>query len=654
MERIMLKVNVCYQTRNGGWQEVGFLSPGESLHCEDANVKLSASCKRETENSAVYELEFRSAYPTRIRLLAELEGENPWYLIPCCIHGDNNLHHARPDQYPNLTSEYPDAAYSSSLWEFRADRASHPVSILATDHAAGGVSIDPYSRDLDGQLIRNGVFAELPNRFGVTFGYANLPFTFVNKRCDSSDGISKSTSNPLCGGRVSGKLFFYPEGGRSNVKRILENLYRKFRELPHFQHTFREAAQSVLDCFIRYNYSEEFGHYTNLEAHPPAQSVLKPWRPLIEIGWTGGSILAYPFIKAEKLLDLPENYFSKCKSGRDLFDEIVAGYNPAGGFFFDLVRERDGSRVNGWWDFLKITHDCHSAYTNGHALYYLFLTMKQLRERGETIPELWRQRSLEVAENLLALQREDGCCGYAFRTDRREVADFDGFAGCWLAAALAAGFAFCGDRRYLESAERAAAYYFESVRNLNVCGTPMDTWKAPDQEGNLAFMKLVRLLHESTGRADYLSMLEEAAHYEYLWRYGFRAIPEIMPLKGSSWNSCGGSVTSVSNPHIHPMGVLVTEELYYLAERTGNELHRMRAEDGMAWIMNSLELYPEVTGYGAYGITTERYCPSDGLTDFCYSDGRPSSMWYSYNGWAAANVLESLLYMTEHHPDFRF
>ena len=181
----------------------------------------------------------------------------------------------------------------------------------------------------------------------------------------------------------------------------------------------------------------------------------------------------------------------------------------------------------------------------------------------------------------------------------------------------------------------------------------MDTWKAPDQEGNLAFMKLARMLHEATGRAEYLVMLEDAAHYEYLWRYAFRAVPEIMPLKGSSWNSCGGSVTSVSNPHIHPMGVLVTEELYYLAEKTGNELHRMRAEDGMAWIMNSLELYPKVTGCGCYGITTERYCPSDGLTDFCYSDGRPSSLWYSYNAWAAANTLEALLWMTLHHPEFR-
>ena len=649
----MLKVKVGYQTRNGGWQEAGTLDPGKGLRFQDQNLELAIVCVPESQSVTEYELEFRSRYPTRIRLEAELEGESPWHLIPCCIHGDNNLHHARPDQYPNLTREYPGAKYSSPYWEFRADRASHPVSILTTGRAAGAISIDPYSRDLDGQLIRNGVFAELPNRFGVTFGYANLPFTFVNKRCDSSDGSSKSTSNPLCGGRVSGKLFFYPEGGRGNVKTILENLYRKYRECPHFKHTFREAAQAVLDAFVRYSYSAEFGHYTNQEAHPPAQPELRPWRPLIEIGWTGGSILAYPFLTAEKLLDLPGSYFRGRKSGRELFDEIVAGYNPAGGFFFDLVREREGSRVNGWWDFLKITHDCHSSYTNGHALYYLFLSMKQLRDRGEAVPELWLQRASDVAENLLALQRADGCFGYAFRTDRREVADFDGFAGCWLAAALAAGFVFCGDRRYLEAASRAASCYFESVRNLNVCGTPMDTWKAPDQEGNLAFMKLTRMLHEATGRREYLVMLEEAAHYEYLWRYGFRAIPEIPPLKGSSWNSCGGSVTSVSNPHIHPMGVLVTEELYYLAEKTGNELHRMRAEDGMAWIMNSLELYPEVTGYGVYGMTTERYCPSDGLTDFLYSDGRPSSMWYSYNGWAAANVLESLLYMTEHHPEFK-
>ncbi len=257
-----MKVDVGYQVRNGGWRSVGVLEPGKGVRFCNAELELSASCVPESENSAAYELEFRCVYPTRIRLLAELDGENPWHLIPCCIHGDNNLHHARPDQYPNLTREYPEAEYSSPLWEFRADRASHPVSILTTECAAGAVSIAPYSYDLDGQFIRNGVFAELPNRFGVTFGYANLPFTFVNKRCDSSSGISKSTSNPLCGGRVAGKLFHYPEGGRGAVKKIIENLYRSSRECPHFKHSFREAARAVLDAFVRCNYSAEFNHYT--------------------------------------------------------------------------------------------------------------------------------------------------------------------------------------------------------------------------------------------------------------------------------------------------------------------------------------------------------------------------------------------------------
>ena len=65
--------------------------------------------------------------------------------------------------------------------------------------------------------------------------------------------------------------------------------------------------------------------------------------------------------------------------------------------------------------------------------------------------------------------------------------------------------------------------------------------------------------------ADRQQMLEAGAHYEYLWRYGFRARPQCRPLKGSNWNSCGGSITSVSNPHTHPMSVVATGDLDYLA-----------------------------------------------------------------------------------------
>lgn len=639
-----MKIELFYQTRNGGWGSAGVVDPVRGVNFSNADIELSLRCFPEGEHTG-YELEFSARYPTRVKLEGSLGEAEAWHLIPCCIHGDNNLANAKPGQYPNLTREYPEAIYSSPVWEFRADRASHPVSIAVGERAVGAISIDPYCRDGAGQLVRNGLFAELPDRFGVTLGYANLPFTFVNKYCDHYDGRSKSTSRPVTAAKCRGMIFDFRDGGRRRVRTIIGTLYRRYRECPQFRKSFAEAARAVITAFVEQNWSDEFGHYTNQEAHPPRQPELKPWRALLEIGWTGGSILAYPFITAMDTLKLPDDFFRGRKSGYELFDEILAGYNPASGMFFDLVRELRGSRVNGWWDFLKITHDRHSAYTNGHALYYLFLTLNYLKRHNRPIPAGWLEAATRVADNHVALQREDGCCGYSFFTDRREVADWEGFAGCWIAAALAAGYACTGETRYRDAARKAAEFYHRPVRELNVCGTPMDTWKAPDQEGNLAFMKLVRILHETTGEPVLLEMLEDAAHYEYLWRYGFRAEPEIMPLAGSGWNSCGGSVTSVSNPHIHPMGVLVTEELCYFADRTGNELHRMRAEDGMAWIMNSLELYPEITGYGRYGVTTERYCPSDGLTDFCYSDGRPSSLWYSYNGWAAANTLEALLWM---------
>jgi hypothetical protein len=150
-------------------------------------------------------------------------------------------------------------------------------------------------------------------------------------------------------------------------------------------------------------------------------------------------------------------------------------------------------------------------------------------------------------------------------------------------------------------------------------------------------------MHEFTGEERYLHMLALGAHYEYLWRYGFRARPQCAPLKGSNWNSCGGTITSVSNPHLHPMSVVATGDLDYLAKASSDAYHSSRAEDGMAWLMNTMELYPDVVGYGRYGVLSERTCPSDGLLAEHYSDdGSPASTWWSYNAWAAGSAMEAI------------
>ena len=101
-------------------------------------------------------------------------------------------------------------------------------------------------------------------------------------------------------------------------------------------------------------------------------------------------------------------------------------------------------------------------------------------------------------------------------------------------------------------------------------------------------------------------------------------------------------MTSVSNPHIHPMGAIINEDLYYLGEQLHDTYYCDRAEDGISWLMQTLELYPDKTGYGQYGILSERWCPSDGLTIERYSNGRPYSSWFSSNLWAVANALEQV------------
>jgi hypothetical protein len=367
----------------------------------------------------------------------------------------------------------------------------------------------------------------------------------------------------------------------------------------------------------------------------------------VEIGWTGGGVVAYPLLIAQHGLGLPDSIFAGGKGPIELMNQIVSSYNSNSGLLYDVIRPWGGqlseSRVNGWWSGFHLVEDCHSAYTNGSAVFYLFKMIAFMQEHSLPVDAKWLQVGEQVLDTVIDLQREDGAYGYTYSQHERKVLDWEGFAGCWFAAACALAYRQTQKSHYLESARKAVDYYAVFVQELNCWGAPMDTYKAVDEEGNLAFIRAARLLHEVTQEPRYLELLKNGADYECLWRYGFKAKPEYPPLSTSGWNSCGGSITSISNPHVHPMGLLVTSDLKYLAKHIDDRYYQQRAEDGVNWLMATMELYPEVMGYGRYGVLSERTCPSDGLVIERYSDGTKCSTWFSYNGWAAANSLEALV-----------
>jgi hypothetical protein len=622
--------------RDAGWISLplaqtdrGIVSEHKGIHAE-----LSLDPKRDRID---YQLRFAAPFKTRLRFVLSLTDQQElFHLIPGNIHGDNNATYIRPGEFPCLTKSRPYERNCAGLWEFRADRASHPVSIICCDKGAVGVSIDPYSPsdEADEKFIRNGVFASLPDSFGVSLGYGNDPLTFSEKTV-----FLPATSHLTRGATASGTIFGFAGSGRLEAHRIIRALHEKLREMPTYRKTHREALRALADAFKSVNYSPQLKQYTNRRCRVPVEKELEPWRAIVEIGWTGGSMLAYPFALAERIfpdLEMP-------KTSSQLFDEICSGFNDSSGFINDTCvnkstqdrpAEWNQSTINGWWSgFLPQTRDNHCAYTNAHAAYYI-LKLGTAK---------WQATAFRVLNTAIALQRDDGAFGYIFSGREKKVIDFDGFAGCWFAAASALAWKITQQAKYLESARRALEFYWPFVRALNCWGSPMDTFKSVDSEGNLAFIRAARHLHEFSGEEKYLQMLADGANYEYLWRYGFRTRPQCPPLKGSNWNSCGGTITSVSNPHIHPMGVVATWDLRYLARKTMDSYHEQRAEDGLAWLMNTMELYPDVMGYGQYGVLSERTCPSDGLlAERYYDDNSPASTWWSYNAWAAGSAMEAL------------
>lgn len=660
LNQFQFQFNLFYRLNSlsENWHPLTLVPTATGFYASEPEIQAQVQLKQTSDERIQYTLHFAAQQPAQMRFELSLENQQDlFHIIPANIYGDNNFSRAQPGEYIMLTYEHPEDVFCSPFWELRADRASQPITMLNCKLGTLALSVNPYTDTLDG-FVRNGLRAELPNKIAVSAGYTNDPVTFVNKRL-----WKKSSAHFNYTGRLQGDIYAVQGTRSATVDSITRDEYAKTRVLPPYKKSFAEASKALITAFLEINWSEDFQEYSNLQCHLPHDSCLKSWRPLVEIGWTGGGILAYPFLLAEEVLDLDEKFFEGRHSARQIAQNIINSYNPKSGLFNDVIRAGSNplypnSSVNGWWSSFGLTLDCHCAYTNGSAAYYLLQMLLQLHKKAEYHPD-WLKTVLNVLDTAIYLQRKDGNYGYTYAIDEKKVLDWDGFAGCWFAAAMPLAYQLTGEQKYLHSALRALEFYSKSVSDVCCYGSPMDTWKSVDEEGNLAFIHAARLTHEITRNPRYLEYLKMGATYQFSWQVGFAARPEYPPLKNSNWISCGGSYTSVSNPHIHPMGALVVDDLYYLAKETGDTYYSKRAEDILSWAMNTMELYPNTTGYGRYGILTERYCPSDGLVIEMYQDHSPASIWFSYNGWAAANVLEMFLLQMLHqkrsaqHGEFR-
>lgn len=139
-----------------------------------------------------------------------------------------------------------------------------------------------------------------------------------------------------------------------------------------------------------------------------------------------------------------------------------------------------------------------------------------------------------------------------------------------------------------------------------------------------------------------LSHMGDALDYEFTFKFCYNSPIRIPPLSRVGWSSCGGSITSVTNPHIHPMSSGIVDELLYYVQRTGDEYVKSRLLDTVKWSCQVSNRCDGEYDYGKQGWMSERFCHCEGLLTEHYPDGTPASTWFALMPWACGCILEAL------------
>lgn len=223
-----------------------------------------------------YTLHMDTPTPTQLRMQLAVPGQTEYFhVIPCNIYGDNHAEEAKPGEFPLLTQAHHEVAFCAPLWEFRADRAAMPLSALCWNGGVAAVAVEPYSQSEAG-TIRNGVFAALPDAFGVSLGYTNDPVTFKNRST-----AAPSTRNMACKAQTSGTIYLR-HGPRTELHEIIRQEYARHQDRAVPRNTLRQAVQGMLDTFAYQNFDAAAGEYTNRCCRPPRETEMRPWRLVTE------------------------------------------------------------------------------------------------------------------------------------------------------------------------------------------------------------------------------------------------------------------------------------------------------------------------------------------------------------------------------------
>ena len=587
-----------------------------------------------------------------IRLALRFEAEAPRFFMPGFLYGTNRGEAPLQtgSKAPRLRKGNPDFP-ASSWWMTRSDRLSHPAVFAFTGERITGLCASPYFVRADGRITAwapgvsgdwlqyAGFGCDLDRReISYTLGYENAPWFFLDSR-------HYSPRAPLAGNRFclapgeevcfTAAEFSYPAACETGLNAALRKVYSLYHEPPRRCQPPESAVRTIAEAVGSAAWLPRYRAYAGFVFDKPDSQEV---RLLPSISWTNGLAAAVPMLEASLRLHREDlrNQALQCIS-----HIVQTSINPRNGLPF--TAEIEGTWCNrGWWYDAQPVPG-HAAYLVGQAVYlilkaYMFEEQLSGEKHGD-----W----LEYARKVLFVTEQsrngDGEYPYIFSEETGAGLCYDSLSGAWCLAAAALYCALSGETGRLVDLMDSERYYYRAfVSRMECYGGPLDIDKQTDSEGILAYIRAVRWLHEITREPELLDHMRDALEYEFIFKFCYNSPIKVPPLSRVGWSSCGGSITSVCNPHIHPMSSSVIDELLYYTEQTGDEYIRSRLEDTILWSCQVSNTRDREYDYGKTGWMSERFCHSEGLLTETYPDGSPASTWFALMPWACGCILEGL------------
>ena len=566
----------------------------------------------------------------------------PYFQIPGNFYGTNNAKNSKSIQ-PQLNYK-GDIHYPKTPTYFtRTDRSTHGCVMSIHDSLVTLLNIDESSH-YEQDSFFNGLGIDTKHHktdsIAVTLGFTHFPLLYRGKVY----AASTSPDRVLCGipFRPGIKLvttmraYFAPATSILDYEKALRVMYQRIHVPPQNNQNRHQAVEDLIFALVEETYDKEFHFF------PTVHSGLAPnVKDKGDIAWTGGMQVAYPLIKASK-------YSVNAKAcALDFIHHLIdTGFNNNAQLFFES-KYKDTWLVSGWWkkDLHVYTQEgkkldsAHSAYLNGQACYYLLKSYQHANNhKWEEGQSKWLTIVEKILQRVVQLQRDDGAFPVYFDPDNGKPLYYASFQGAWFLAALAELYSITGSVDLKKSIDRAMPFYHSFYARGELWGTPIDTCDAVDQEGNLACVIAMKTMHETEQEQPYLDLLLHGLHWEFSFKFAYNTRHVNEPLRSLDWSSCGGSVTSTHNIHIHPMGCLIVEEIYYAYTVTQDEYLLERLKDTLNWSLGAYNNGDERWGYGKRGHTTEQFYHTDGVQDYGDREGE-GGIWPDFLSWAASCIL---------------